>query len=139
VVRKVYPVGLLKLSCSVHFPPPVNSTWLAKDIPFEVIVLVVKAEFRVYGPVWVRVIAAPSVRLPVAVITFVPAKVPVNPAKDRFFADTLAPVVTVTAPEAASKYTSSLVVGTAAPPPPPEVVDHFKSAVPFHVSVPPTQ
>jgi hypothetical protein len=72
-------------------------------MPFEVMVFVVRAEFRAMFPVNVRVMPAPSVRLPAAVTVFAPAKVPVKPANDRLRAATLAPVVTVTAPEAASK------------------------------------
>lgn len=46
---------------------------------------------------------------------------------------------TATAPEAASKNTSSAEVGTAAPPAPPEVVAHFVPAVASHAAEPPTQ
>ena len=68
------------------------------------------------------------------------AIVPVNPVIVRFEqVATPAPMVTVLAPEAASKNTVSLVVGTAEPPIPPDVVDHLSRAIPSHEAVPPTQ
>jgi hypothetical protein len=48
-------------------------------------------------------------------------------------------VVTVPAPESASKVTVSAVVGTEAPPAPPVVADQFAVLVELHVPVPPTQ
>ena len=51
----------------------------------------------------------------------------------------LAPMVTVLAPEAASKNTVSALVGTACPPAPPEVSAHLEPAVASQAAVPPTQ
>lgn len=67
--------------------------------------------------------------------------VPVNPVKSKLRQLPVPNhgIVTVTAPLAASKNTSSLEVGTAAPPAPPEVVAHLVQAVASHVHVPQTQ
>ena len=66
--------------------------------------------------------------------------VPVNPVKFKERQTTLTDVfVTVTAPDAPSKNTSSAAVGTAAPPPPPDVVAHLVPAVESQLAVPPTQ
>ena len=67
--------------------------------------------------------------------------VPVNPVESKFrhWAAEAAATVTVTAPLAASKKTSSAEVGAAAPLAPPEVVAHFEPAVASHVADPPTQ
>jgi len=66
--------------------------------------------------------------------------VPVKPVKFKLLqlALTVA-IVTVPAPELASKNTLSAEVGTEAPPAPPEVVAHLVPAVPSQLAVPPTQ
>ena len=64
-------------------------------------------------------------KLPVTVSDDVPVNVPVKPVKSMLLQKEDAETVTVTAPDAASKKTSSDDVGTAAPPAPPEVVAHF--------------
>lgn len=69
------------------------------------------------------------------------ARVPVKPVQLILRTVVLTPAthVTVTAPDAASKNTSSEAPGTDAPPAPPEVVAHLVPAVLFQLSVPPTQ
>jgi hypothetical protein len=68
-------------------------------------------------------------------------KLPVKPVRlsERQLQTVVPDTVNVTAPEAASKNTSSAAVGTAEPPPPPEVVAHLVPAVASQVAVPPTQ
>ena len=68
-----------------------------------------------------------------------PASVPVKPVQVKFLQLTEELIVTVTAPELASKKTSSFAVGTASPPTPPLVADHFEPAVLSQLAVPPTQ
>jgi hypothetical protein len=84
---------------------------------------------------------APAVPSPIDSVTLaLCVNVPVNPVKFRDLQTTLAVVfVTVTAPEAPSKNTSSEAVGTAEPPPPPDVVAHLEPAVESQLAVPPTQ
>lgn len=80
-------------------------------------------------PVLVRVFENPPV-----------ARVPVKPVQLMLLTVELAEDhVTVTAPDAASKNTSSDAPGTDDPPAPPEVVDHLEPAELFQVFVPPTQ
>src|SRR3990167_1087121 len=68
------------------------------------------------------------------------ARVPVKPVQVRFLQFTTTSVmVTVTAPDAASRNTSSADVGMASPPAPPEVSDHLVPAVSSQLAVPPTQ
>ena len=80
-----------------------------------------------------------NVRLPDKVSAKVPANVPVNPVKFNDCAGLATVTVTVPEPDAASKNTSSVLVGTAAPPAPPDVVAHFVPAIASHDAVPPTQ
>jgi hypothetical protein len=96
------------------------------------------AEKRVL-PLESKTIEADNVRLPLIVKSEPVLYVPVNPEKFKFKQLTEVPWVTVTAPDAASKNTSSVEVGTAAPPAPPDVVAHLVPAVAFQVFVPPTQ
>ena len=78
--------------------------------------------------------------LPDTVIAAVPARVPVNPVQLIDSAPVLpVAMVTVLAPELASKNTASADVGTLAPPAPPDVVAHLVPAVPSQDAVPPTQ
>ena len=78
--------------------------------------------------------------LPATEIAAVPVIVPVNPVQLIDLAPVLpVAIVQVTAPEAASKNTSSADVGTDAPPPAPDVVAHLVPAVPSQLAVPPTQ
>jgi hypothetical protein len=65
--------------------------------------------------------------------------VPVKPVQSIERATMPVDTVTVFAPLAASKKTSSAAVGTAAPLAPPDVVAHLPVAVAFQVLVPPTQ
>lgn len=77
--------------------------------------------------------------LPDTVMAALPANVPVNPVQVMDLAPVL-PVEMVQVPvEAASKKTSSALVGTLAPPAPPDVADHLVPAVPSQFAVPPTQ
>ena len=69
----------------------------------------------------------------------VPVSVPVNPVQLTDLAFRKPVTVTVTAPEAALKNTSSAAVGTACPPAPPEVSAHLVPAVKSQLAVPPTQ
>lgn len=90
-------------------------------------------------PVYVYVIPATSVMPPETAMAAVPVNVPVNPVQVIDLAPVL-PVEMVQVPvEAASKKTSSALVGTLAPPAPPDVVDHLVPAVPSQFAVPPTQ
>jgi hypothetical protein len=78
--------------------------------------------------------------LPETVMVAVPDNCPVNPVQ---LID-LAPVLPVAipqlmAPDAASKNTSSALVGMDAPPAPPDVVAHLVPTTLFHEAVPPTQ
>jgi hypothetical protein len=86
---------------------------------------------------------APAVASPIFTVELAGCEnVPVKPVKlsERQFTELVsAATVQVTAPEAASKNTSSAAVGTAEPPPPPEVVAHFVPTVVSQVAVPPTQ
>jgi hypothetical protein len=50
-----------------------------------------------------------------------------------------AAVVQVPVPDAESKMTASLAVGTEAPGAPPDVADQFRTFIVFHVPEPPTQ
>ena len=100
----------------------------------------VPVPFRNSEPVQVRVMPATNVTLPATFVFMVPAMVPVNPVKLSVFAPVFpVEIVTVPAPDAASKNTSSAVVGTACPPAPPDVSDHLVPAVPSQAAVPPTQ
>ena len=65
--------------------------------------------------------------------------VPVNPVQVKSKQVAVAEIVTVTAPDAASKNTLSALVGTACPPAPPDVSAHLVPAVASHEAVPPTQ
>lgn len=105
-------------------------------MPAEVIVPVA---VQVIVPVPAHVIAAEAVTLPATVVVLITEKVPVKPVKLSDLALLLVELETVTAPLAASKNTSSEVVGTACPPAPPEVSAHLEPAVEFQTSVPPTQ
>ena len=83
--------------------------------------------------------AASKIIDPKAFICPVPTNDPVNPVA-LSVKHCCGPVtVTVTAPDAASKYTSSALVGTEAPPAPPDVAAHFVPAVASQIAVPPTQ
>jgi hypothetical protein len=66
-----------------------------------------------------------------------PANVPVNPVKVMFLQ--IAEETVQVPVEAASKKTSSALVGTVSPPGPPDVADHLVPAVPSQFAVPPTQ
>lgn len=77
--------------------------------------------------------------MPTKLMFPVPANVPVNPVQVIERQLTEMDTVTVTEPEAASKNTSSALVGTDAPPAPPDVVAHLVPAVPSQLAVPPTQ
>jgi hypothetical protein len=91
-------------------------------------------------PVCVNVIPATSVMLPATVIFVLPANVPVKPVQLIDFAPVLPEaIVQVTAPDVASKNTSSADVGTLAPPAPPTVEAHLVPAVPSQDAVPPRQ
>jgi hypothetical protein len=107
-----------------------------KDLPALVMVAVLS--IVITPPLYV--IPGTSVMLPETVKGAVPFIVPVNPVQLIDRAPVLAPKsVQVMAPEAASKNTSSALVGTDAPPAPPDVVAHLVPAVVFQLLVPPTQ
>lgn len=65
--------------------------------------------------------------------------VPVNPVQLIDLAPVLPDEIVQVPLDAASKNTSSALVGTEAPPAPPDVVAHLVLAVPFQFAVPPTQ
>lgn len=133
------------LSCRVHPPPTPLNTKLPKNeevkgTPFIVMVLPVVVALNVKVPVLFMTEPAPMVKLPLTVRSPDPPRVPVKPVEFRD-KQPVFPVLmlTVTAPLAASKNTSSADVGTAAPPAPPDVVAHLVPAVPSQDAVPPTQ
>jgi hypothetical protein len=64
------------------------------------------------APEWLQVIPATAVKLPNKLKVPVPANVPVKPVKLQAAQEFVLVFVTVTAPEAASKNTSSALVGT---------------------------
>jgi hypothetical protein len=110
--------------------------------PLKVLLALVKVPVpsKVNVPLYVNVIPATRVMLPDTVIPAVPARVPVKPVQVIDLAPVLpVEIVTVLAPDAASKNTSSADVGMAEPPAPPDVVAHLDPAVPSHEAVPPTQ
>jgi hypothetical protein len=110
------------------------------DFPFVVILKVPEGALKNNVVASVHVIAAETVRPPSIMMFVLPAKVPVKPVKLRLRQLAVAVwTVQVTAPDAASKKTSSDVVGTACPPAPPEVKAHLVPAVPSQDAVPPTQ
>ena len=116
-------------------PEPLTTTG---PIVFPVVVSV-PVPFNVSVPVYVYVIPASSVTLPETVMAAVPVSVPVKPVQLMDLAPVL-PVEMVQVPvEAASKKTSSVLLGIEAPPAPPDVVAHLVPAVPSHAAVPPTQ
>jgi hypothetical protein len=138
-VPRVNTVALVtvKASPSVKVAPAPSRVKALKDLPA---LIMVPVALTVTVPVWLYVIPETSVMLPETVIAAVPDSVPVNPVQ---LID-LAPVLPVAiaqlmAPDAASKNTSSALVGIAAPPAPPDVVAHLVPAVAFHEAVPPTQ
>jgi len=89
---------------------------------------------------WTKTIPATSIMLPDTVIVALTVKFPVNPVQLIDLAPVFpAEIVTVFAPEVASKYTSSADVGTAAPVAPPTVAAHLLPAVPSQAAVPPRQ
>ena len=90
-------------------------------------------------PVCVHPMPEAMVRLPAILILRAPPKMPVKPVKFKLRAALAAETVTVTAPELASKNTSSALVGTVSPPGPPDVAAHLVPAVPSQLAVPPTQ
>ena len=97
-------------------------------------------ELNIKDPVYVLVTATDeSVKFPKMLIVCVPAITPVNPVRFRFLQLPVAATVTVTVPDAASKNTSSALVGTLCPPAPPDVAAHLVPAVPSQLAVPPTQ
>lgn len=108
-------------------------------LPAVVIVLPVAVELKFINPVNEYVIPVDSVKLPKIFKVELPANVPVNPVKFRLRQFAVAATVQVTAPDAASKNTSSALVGTDAPPAPPDVVAHLVPAVPSQFADPPTQ
>jgi hypothetical protein len=127
---------LVSASPKVTVMPEPFTVTLLKVLPDVVIVPV---PVRVMLPVWLYVIAETSVTLPATVIAAVPVRVPANPVQLMLRAPVL-PVAIVQVPvEAASKNTSSAVVGTEAPPAPPDVAAHLVPAVPSQLAVPPTQ
>ena len=108
--------------------------------PFIVLVPTAPAyvRFSTSGPVIVHVVApVNSVLLFKALArTYpAPATVPVNPVKVSVPNGTLAPSVTVTAPDAASITTASLPVGTLAPGAPPLAADQIAVLLASHVPV----
>jgi hypothetical protein len=117
VAAPVTVIELKSLPADVSVPVPLNVTVLLK----------------------VQVIAADNVKLPDIVIGLNPVMVPVNPVQLIERAPAPDPIVTVPAPDAALKNTSSAEVGTEAPPGPPDVADHLVPAVPSQLAVPPTQ
>ena len=129
---------LVKSSCKVYVPEAMSCISEGPIfLPFVVIVSVVvdsKYQMPVAAPI---VIPDANVNDPYIFCVLL-LKVPVNPVKSKSL-HTLFPAVTVTAPLAASKNTSSVLVGTACPPAPPEVSDHLVPAVPSQFAVPPTQ
>ena len=90
-------------------------------------------------PVYDNVIPETSRSAPAIEIACVPAIVPVKPVKIKLLQVNVFVSVTVTAPLAASIYTSSDEVGIGCPPAPPDVKAHLVPAVAFADAVPPTQ
>lgn len=106
--------------------------------PF-VVIEAVEVDFIAKRPFDESAIPEEKVSEPYMSVEAVFPNVPVKPVKFKLRQLPVVEPVTVTAPLAASKNTSSELVGTAEPPPPPEVVAHFVPAVASHVDVPPTQ
>ena len=99
-VNKFAPV--LNASAHVQPPPtPLNTTGLASTTELQVIVLPVLVALYVSVPVYVRVIAAPSRKLPPMFSALLPAHVPVNPSQSKSAQALLTFTVSVTAPLAA--------------------------------------
>jgi hypothetical protein len=112
------------------------------DMPLNVLPaeVIVPVALKVNVLVLLKVIPATNVMLPDTVIAADPARVPVNPVQVIDLAPVLpVEIVTVLAPEVASKNTSSADVGTAAPVGPPTVEAHLLPAVPSQAAVPPRQ
>lgn len=85
-------------------------------------------------------VTVPPTLSPTEIFPVVPkANVPVNPVQVILRHTGTEPIVTVTAPEFASKKTSSPAKGTDAPPAVPDVADHLVPMTLFQVALPPTQ
>jgi hypothetical protein len=122
-------------------PTPLKATFPVIDLPLLEIVFPVVVESKFHAKAEpVMVIAEESVKSPNMVTpNALEAMVPVKPVKVRFLQFPVAVRVQVIVPDAASKNTSSALVGTDAPPGPPDVADHLVPAVPSQLAVPPTQ
>lgn len=114
----------------------VDPTATAPPKVFPALVMVQVPEI-VTVPVCANVIPAAKVMLPKLVNTPDPVIDPVNPVQFKLLQVAL--VIVQVPVEAASKKTSSALVGTLAPPAPPDVVAHLVPAVPSQFAVPPTQ
>lgn len=91
-------------------PEALKSTLLPIDFPLGVIVAVASiAQLAVVD----TVIPAAKVMLPETVMVGLPVSVPVKPVQVRVLQASVPDIVQVTAPDAASKNTSSADVGTA--------------------------
>lgn len=127
----------LNAPASVMVPPEaLKSTLVPIVLPLGVIVAVASIDQLA---VIDTVIPAEKVMLPKTFMFGLPVSVPVKPVQIKVLQARLPDIVQVTAPDAASKNTSSADVGTAWPPAPPEVNAHLVPAVASHNAVPPTQ
>lgn len=140
-------VSVVTLSWNCHVPPAPLNVMDGMDFPAVVIRQVPDVEvksIRAVLPAAVVVNVIPATNLYKRPATVMATRdgcerVPVNPVQSNVEQTAPDASVTVTAPDAASRKTSSEVVGAAAPEAPPEVVDHLLPAVPSHVAEPPTQ
>jgi len=130
----------ISASCKVTESDPVDLFTVIAPRVFPALVKVTAPALeKLMPPENVQVIPATAVRLPNKFNVPDPANVPVNPVKLQEAQNSVPVLVTVTAPDAASKNTLSADVGTDAPPAPPDVAAHLVPAVPSQLAVPPTQ
>jgi hypothetical protein len=101
-----------KVKVAVDAPPEPVASCPGIVFPAVVIEIAPDEAFMPNVDVAVNVMLAERVKLPAMLMLLEPAKVPVKPVKLRLLTFAVAVIVQVTTPDAASKNTSSELVGT---------------------------